>query len=84
MQRRRPKVAHKPQSPLLNDLQLPMSRRAFLKMVLGIDIETTSRFPELAILLTWALSSGILRNTVAVELTLPTLNQRCTKKKVSS
>ena len=47
MQRRRPKAVYKTAGPLLNDLQIAYVEKSVSGTVLGIDIETTSRFPEL-------------------------------------
>ncbi len=78
-----PKAVYiKPQVPY-RLLQIGMSGRAFLAMVLGIDIETTSRFPELGYIVNVALSLNLGRNTVPVEPSPPpTLAFQRYKKKV--
>ncbi|MBF0893349.1 MAG: 3'-5' exonuclease, partial [Atopobium sp.] len=68
MQRRRPKAVYKTAGPLLNDLQIAYVEKSVSGTVLGIDIETTSRFPELGYIVNVGFEFWNLgRNTVAVE-----------------
>ena len=68
MQRRRPKAVYKTAGPLLNDLQIAYVEKSVSGTVLGIDIETSSRFPELGYIVNVGFEFWNLgRNTVPVE-----------------
>ena len=68
MQRRRPKAVFKTAGPLLNDLHIAYVEKSVSGTILGIDIETTSRFPELGYIVNVGFEFWNLgRNTVAVE-----------------